>query len=135
MLKILIAEDDLASRKYLSKLLSQYGECDIVVDGLETIEAYIISMKDRKPYDLILLDIMLPKIDGVKVLKSIRELETQKFILPEKRVKIVMTTALAEAELVQAAFEYGCDAYVSKPINIEKLNEILENLGFLSNKS
>ena len=38
-MKILIAEDDLASRKFLHKFLSQYGECDLVVDGMETLDA------------------------------------------------------------------------------------------------
>ena len=64
MLKILIAEDDLISRKFLSKFLSQYGECDIVVDGLEAIDAYMLAMREKKPYDLICLDIMMPKLDG-----------------------------------------------------------------------
>lgn len=131
MLKILIAEDDLASRKFLSKFLSQYGECDLVIDGLETIDAYMLSMRERNPYDLICLDIMMPKIDGVKVLKAIRDLERQKGILPEKRVKIIMTTALAEAELVQTAFDYGCEAYASKPIDTAKLLEVMVKLGLI----
>lgn len=128
MLKILIAEDDLVSRKFLSKFLSQYGECDIVVDGLEAIDAFMISMKDREFYDLICLDIMMPKIDGVKVLKAIRDLETQKGILPGKRSKIIMTTALSEAQLVHTAFEYGCEAYASKPIDVDKFKQVLKNL-------
>lgn len=132
MLRILVAEDDLASRKFLSKFLSQFGECDVVVDGMETIDAYMISMREKKPYDLICLDIMMPKIDGVKVLKTIRELETQKGMLPEKRVKVIMTTALGETALVQAAFDYGCEAYASKPIDTEKLVEVMNKLGLIS---
>lgn len=131
MLKILVAEDDLASRKFLSTFLSQYGDCDMVVDGLEAIDAYMISMRDKHPYDLICLDIMMPKLDGVKVLKAIREIETNKFILPEKRVKIIMTTALSEAELVQEAFQYGCEAYASKPINTAKFTEVMQKIGLV----
>jgi len=131
MIRILIAEDDMVSRKFLSKFLSQYGECDTVVDGLEAIDAYILAMKERTPYDLVCLDIMMPKIDGVRVLKAIRELETQKGILPEKRAKIIMTTALGEAGLVQTAFEYDCEAYASKPIDTEKLVEVMKKLGLI----
>ncbi|MGB4659137.1 MAG: response regulator [Mobilitalea sp.] len=127
-MKILIAEDDLASRKFLFKFLLQYGECDFVVDGLEALDAFLISLKERKPYDLICLDIMMPKVNGVKVLKSIRDLETQRGILPEKRSKIIMTTALAETDYVQNAFEIGCDAYIAKPIDTTKLVEILNDL-------
>lgn len=130
-MRILIAEDDLTSRKFLLKYLSQYGECDVVVDGLEALDAFMISIKDNNPYDLICLDIMMPKVDGVKVLKNIRDIEIQKNILPEKRSKVIMTTALAETQFVQKAFEFGCNAYAAKPIDIEKLNEVLKNLELL----
>lgn len=130
-MKILIAEDDLISRKFLFKVLSRYGECDLVVDGLEALDAYLLSLKESKPYDLICLDIMMPKVDGVKVLKIIRDLEEQKGIPPEKRAKIIMTTALAETQYVQNAFDIGCDAYAAKPIDIEKMTEVLANLGLI----
>ncbi len=130
-MRILIAEDDLISRKFLFKFLSEYGECDLVVDGLETLDAFLISLKENKPYDLICLDIMMPKVDGVKVLKHMKELETQKGILPEKRAKVIMTTALAETQFVRDAFELGCDAYAAKPIDTAKFTEVLEKLGLI----
>jgi len=130
-MKILIAEDDLASRKFLNKFLSQYGECDLVVDGLEAIDAYMIAQKEEQPYDLICLDIMMPKVDGVKVLKAIRDIEAQKGIAPDQRTKIIMTTALSEAKLVQTAFEYSCDAYASKPIDTNKLIEVMQKLNLI----
>ena len=127
-MRILIAEDDLVSRKFLYKFMSQYGECDLVVDGLEALDAFLMSVKDNNPYDLICLDIMMPKVDGVKALKAIRDLESQKGILPGKRAKVIMTTALAETQLVQDAFKIGCEAYAAKPIDIEKLTDVLEKL-------
>ena len=133
-MRILIAEDDMTSRKFLFKFLSTYGECDIVVDGLEALDAVLISMKENKLYDLICLDIMMPKVDGVKVLKHIKDLEKQKGILAEKRSKIIMTTALAEAQFVQNAFEIGCDAYAAKPIDTDKLVEVLIKLGLVQNQ-
>lgn len=129
-MRILVAEDDMVSRKFLARFLSQYGECDIVVDGLEALDAFLISIREEKRYDLICLDIMMPKVDGVKVLKAIRELETQKGILPEKRSKVIMTTALAETQFVQDAFEIGCEAYAAKPIDTGKLVDVLLKLGF-----
>lgn len=127
-MRILIAEDDLTSRKFLFKYLSQYGECDIVVDGLEALDAFMISIKDNKPYDLICLDIMMPKVDGVKVLKNIRDIEIQKNFASDQRTKIIMTTALAETQFVQKAFEYGCNAYAAKPIDMEKFDEVLKRM-------
>lgn len=130
-MRIMIAEDDLVSRKFLFKFLSQYGECDLVVDGLEALDAFLMSIKDDKPYDLICLDIMMPKVDGVKVLKSIRDYENQKNMAPEKRAKVIMTTALAETQFVQNAFDIGCDAYAAKPIDIAKFVEVLHKLGLV----
>ena len=130
MKKILIVEDDMVSRKFLNRFLKQYGECDMVVNGLEAIDAYLISIKEEAPYQLICLDIMMPKVDGVKVLKAIRDMEVQNKMDADKKAKIIMTTALGETQTVKMAFDYGCDAYASKPIDIEKLSEVLEKLGF-----
>lgn len=130
-MRILIAEDDLVSRKFLFKFLSQYGECDQVVDGLETLDAFLLSMKENNPYDLICLDIMMPKVDGVKALQAIRDYENQKGVLPEKRSKVIMTTALAETHYVNHAFEIGCEAYAAKPIDTDKLVEVLKKLGLI----
>lgn len=132
-MRILIAEDDMTSRRFLSRFLSQYGECDVVVDGMEALDAYLISVKEKSPYDLICLDIMMPKVDGVRVLKAIRDFESQRGLLPEKRAKIIMITALAETDYVKKAFELGCEAYAAKPIDTEKLVEVMENLGVIKN--
>lgn len=127
-MRILIAEDDMASRKFLFKILSQYGECDLTVDGLEALNAFLLSLNENKRYDLICLDIMMPKVDGVKVLKTIRELERENKIASELRSKVIMTTALGETAYVQQAFDIGCEAYASKPIDVEKLVKVMEKL-------
>ena len=130
-MRILIAEDDLASRKFLYKFLCQYGECDIVVDGLEALDAFMIATEENNSYNLICLDIMMPRVDGIKALKTIRELETQKGITLENRAKIIMTTALSETKYVQNAFDYGCEAYAAKPIDTVKLVEVIKKLGLI----
>lgn len=131
-MKILVVEDDMISRRFLSKFLSQYGECDVVVDGMEALDAYLIAEKENEPYDLICLDIMMPKIDGVKVLKAIRDFEAQRGIAKEKRVKIIVTTALSDTEFVNQAFELGCEAYAAKPLDTEKLVEVMKELGVIN---
>lgn len=131
MKRILIAEDDMVSRKFLSKYLSRYGDCDLVVDGLEAINAYLLAWQDGLPYDLICLDVMMPKIDGIRVLKTIRDLERQNGVSETKKSKIIMTTVLGETEIVQSAFDYGCNAYASKPIDIKKLTNVLGKTGLI----
>lgn len=133
-MKILVVDDDFASRRFLAKFLSQYGTVDITVDGVEALDAYLLAENDNSPYDFICLDIVMPKVDGVKVLKSIRDYETSKGLMPDNRVKIIMTTALHETALVQQSFEFGCEAYIAKPIDTEKLIEVMIKLGLIEHK-
>ena len=73
-MKILIAEDDRLSRAFLKKAMEKYGACDVAVDGMEALDLYLESIKRQEPYDLLCLDIMMPKVDGLKTLKVIRDL-------------------------------------------------------------
>lgn len=132
-MKILIVEDDLSSRKFLYKFMSQYGECDITVDGMEGLDAYLIALNDGESYDLICLDIMMPKVDGVKVLKTIREIERQRNIEDDRKTKIIMTTALNDVDIVKDSFDSGCEVYANKPIDIKKMDNVMKKLNFKKN--
>ena len=129
-MKILIAEDDLVSRKILSKILSEYGECDITVDGIEAVDAFLMAWEEGEPYDLLCLDIMMPKIDGIKALKTIRDIEKKQGIKKEQRVKVMMVTALSDRETIKKSYQAGCEAYIAKPIDMEKLVSALNGMGF-----
>lgn len=131
VLRILIAEDDMASRRFLSKFLSSYGECDSTVDGTEALEAFMLAWDEGQPYDLICLDIMMPKMDGYKALKAIRQVESDKGVGEKERAKIIMTTALNETHHVYEAFDSGSEAYAAKPIDTQKLVEVLVKLGLV----
>jgi two-component system, chemotaxis family, chemotaxis protein CheY len=131
-MRILIAEDDYASRRYLQKLLSRFGQCDLTLDGMETLDAFMIAMDEDKPYELICLDIMMPKVDGIKTLKAIREIEKQRNINENKKVKVIMTTALNDTDVVKKAFDFGCEAYAVKPIDEEKFVEVMTKLGLVN---
>ena len=125
-MKVLIAEDDFASRKFMLRFFEKYGECDVTVDGKEAVEAYKMAIECGEPYDLICLDIMMPEMDGHQALKTIRKIEEEKGVAEDERVKIVMTTALSETRHVTKAFENGCTAYAGKPINQDKLEAMLK---------
>lgn len=132
-LKILIAEDDYVSRKFLYKFLSNYGECDITVDGMEAIEVFMMSLDEKAYYDLVCLDIMMPEVDGVKALKTIRLLEEEREVPKDKRAKIIMTTALNDTEKVMGSFDGGSEAYAVKPIDIDKFIDVMAKLGLIKN--
>ena len=130
-MRILIAEDDFASRKVILKFLSEYGECDVTVDGMEAIDAFMMALEDGDPYDLICLDVMMPIMDGYQALKNIRDIEREHNIPEEEMVKIIMTTALNEQKNVKKAFELGCTVYCAKPIDMNKLKNTLEMIGLV----
>ena len=127
-MKILIAEDDFASRKFMLRFLSKYGECDVTVDGMEAVDAFLMALDSDEGYDLVCLDIMMPELDGYQVLKTIRDIEKERNIPEEKASKIIMTTALNEGRNVTKAFELGCVAYAGKPIDQEKFENVLRKL-------
>lgn len=133
-MRILIAEDDRISRSFLQKFMQSYGEVDMAVDGMEAVDLYMDSIKQNNRYDLLCLDIMMPKVDGLKVLKVIRQLEKQQGISQENHLKIIMMTALADVGYVDEAFRQGCDAYASKPVDTDKVEEVMRNLGLIEEK-
>ena len=130
-MRILIAEDDFASRKALLRFLSAYGGCDVTVDGMEAIDAYLMALEEDNPYDLVCLDVMMPIMDGYQALKNIRDIEKEKNIPEDERAKVIMTTALNEEKNVKKAFELGCTVYCAKPVDMEKLKGMLEKLGLI----
>lgn len=89
------------------------------------------SLKNNEPYDLLCLDIMMPKVDGLKVLNVIRGLEKQHQVPVDQHLKVIMMTAIADMEYVGHAFQLGCDAYASKPIDTDKVLEVMQNLNLI----
>lgn len=127
-MKILIAEDDFASRKFMLRFLSQHGECDITVDGAEAVEAFEMALDENEGYDLVCLDIMMPVLDGYQALEKIRNIEDEKQVSEDRKAKIIMTTALSERKNVTKAFHLGCTAYAGKPIDQDKFENVLKKL-------
>lgn len=127
-MRILIVEDDFVSRNTMLRFLSNYGQCDISVNGQEALEAFTMAAKEDKAYDLICLGIIIPILDGFQVLKGIRDMEIELEIPNDKKAKIIMTTSLSEKKYVEKAFELGCTAYAGKPINQEKFVKTLKKL-------
>ena len=125
-MRILIAEDDFASRRFLEILLSQYGDCFSVVDGLEMLKVFYNGLKDNKIFDLICIDIMLPKVDGIKALSVIRETE-KKMKVSQKSI-IIMTSALNDDEIIKKCYQEGCNEYLWKPIKSEIIKKSIESL-------
>jgi two-component system chemotaxis response regulator CheY len=76
-IKILLVEDELTSMRILNSFLHPIGEVDIVVNGNVALTVVKKALENNQHYELIFLDIMMPKLDGISTLKKIRQLETQ----------------------------------------------------------
>jgi len=113
--KILIVDDEPVSITMLKRTLEKNGyEVITASNGQEGLEAY-----HAQPFDLIILDAMMPGIDGLKVLETIRKEEESKGTPHDKGIHIIMLTSLKEAWM--EAFCRGCDDYLVKPYDVSKL--------------
>ena len=118
-LKILLAEDNLINQKLVIKLLEKLGyTIDLAVNGLEVIE-YV----DNKDYDIILMDMQMPKMDGIDATKYI----IKKY--PDKKFKIIALTANAMLEDKNKCLKAGMNDYLSKPIIMDDLQKVLIKWG------
>ena len=129
-MRILVADDDRLNRKYLVEFLSVYGDCDEVGDGLAAVGAYRSALEEGRPYELLCLDIMMPQMDGIEVLRRVQKVYEE---FGEETAgappKVIMMTAVEDMEHINESFELGCDAYASKPIDMEKVREVMQSLG------
>ena len=128
-MRILIAEDDLASARYMEGLMARHGECLIVSDGEQAVAAFEAALDEGRPFQLVCLDIMMPQKSGQEALQEIRALEQQRGVKSSQETKVVMTTALGDVRSVMGAYKEGATAYVTKPIMPERMFETLRNLG------
>jgi CheY-like chemotaxis protein len=117
-LRILLAEDNVVNQKLALRLLSQMGyRADLASNGIEAIESV-----ERQTYDLVLMDVQMPEMDGLEASRRI----TAKW-KPNERPRIVAMTANAMQGDREACFAAGMDDYVTKPIRVEALVEALRS--------
>jgi CheY-like chemotaxis protein len=115
-LRILIAEDNVLNQKLALGLLAKLGyEAEVVETGVAALEAL-----DRKRYDVVLMDVQMPELDGLEATRRIRQRS------PHGPPRIVAMTANALQEDRDACFAAGMDDYLAKPIRIEQLAAALE---------
>ena len=115
--KVLLAEDERNLREITSSYLERNGfAVDAVSNGIEAMHAV-----DRKVYDIIILDIMMPLKDGIEVCKYIRK----KYDVP-----VIFLTALSQEQDIVSGYEVGADEYITKPVSmpilVAKMNALMK---------
>ncbi|MDY6973615.1 MAG: response regulator, partial [Thermodesulfobacteriota bacterium] len=114
--RVLYAEDNPVNQQLGQKMLERmgYDRVEIAADGLEAVKA----VKENGPYDIILMDIQMPNMDGLEATKKIREMETD-------RTSIIALTANAMKGDREACLYAGMDDYLAKPFKREELQRLI----------
>ncbi len=125
---ILIAEDDDGHYVLTRNLLHRSGienEMIRLVDGQETLEFFRqdnLQARDAQCPYILLLDIRMPKVDGLKVLETVKK-------KPElKKMPVIMVTTCSDAQQIQHCRELGCDSYIIKPVTNKLVKQIMKYL-------
>ena len=129
-LKILIAEDNVVNQKITLLMLAQMGyDCDVVNNGLE-----VLTTLEQVSYDLVFMDIQMPKMGGLEATKHICEKYGKE--LDKKPVIIAMTAGAMESDR-NICLKTGMNDYISKPVKVETLQKLLRHWGrkILANKN
>jgi len=111
-LRILLADDSPDNRLLIAAYLEKTQfHLDEVADGVAAVEKF-----QQNHYDLVLMDIQMPKLDGYAATRAIRELERRATCCRQGPIPIIALTASAVGEAIDDAFEAGCDLHVAKPV-------------------
>lgn len=117
-MKILLAEDDPVNRKVALLMLTKLGyHADVVSNGAEAVAALV-----QKHYDVVLMDVQMPKMDGLEATRAILDMNLA------DRPRILAMTAYALEGDRERCLNAGMDGYISKPVQIEELKRALQDL-------
>ncbi len=124
-ISILLVEDNKLNQRLMESSLSKFGFIiDVANNGLEAVEKYKAS---PEAYNLIIMDIMMPVMDGLEATRQIRIYEQKKKI----RIPIIALTANTFNADRDRCLSYGMDEYMAKPLNMDKLTKVFRELGII----
>ncbi len=125
-LSILVAEDNEINALLMRSLLGRLGHRVVITtNGEEALESWQAAKSAGTPYDLVLMDIQMPRLDGIETTRRLRGMEASE---PGRRTPILALTANTLVEDRYACFEAGMDGFLIKPLDRDKLAEALANL-------
>ncbi len=125
-LSILVAEDNEINALLMRSLLGRLGHHAVITtNGEEALESWLAAESGDAPYDLVLMDIQMPRLDGIETTKRIRAREAGQRV---RRTPILALTANTQVEDRYACFEAGMDGFLVKPLDRDKLADALAGL-------
>jgi PAS domain S-box-containing protein len=125
-LSVLVAEDNEINALLVRSLLAKMGHHAVIAtNGTAALESWLAATSAGAPYDLVLMDVQMPELDGIETAKRIRACEAGQ---PGRRTPILALTANALVEDRYACFEAGMDGFLIKPLDRDKLAEAVAGL-------
>ncbi len=124
-LRFLVVDDVATDRVVLRAMLSRFGHVDEAASGASALQLYRDAAASGEMYDLLLLDIMMPEMDGITFLNRVRAFERDEGL---PATPAVMTTATDRREYVEGARKAGAIGYLIKPLSFDKIVAVLEQL-------
>lgn len=115
-MRALVVDDVKPNCRVIQALLAKYGDCDAAHDGMSAIEAFRRAWVKSKPYQLLILDIMMPGMNGLQLLEVIRKMEDAMHVTDEERARILMVSAIDKPDMIVKARLFGIIGYLIKPI-------------------
>ena len=132
-MKTLLVDDNQIARLILNRFLSPFAQCDEAVTGEEGIEMFKQALASDKPYDLVVLDVIMPNKDGLEALHEMRQAE-RKTEVSAKPAAIMLATALTDPWKHLPAMSKDLSvATLTKPIFRNELMGKLKTMGLLNN--
>jgi len=134
MPRALIVDDSRYQRHLITQALSGLFEVEEAADGKEAVAMFAAARAAGRAFDLVVMDILMPVMDGHEALAEIRKLEQAAGVAEESRTPAVMLSSLDDpANMLRAQFDSGAQAYVTKPFQPRTLLEALASLGLTEN--
>jgi two-component system chemotaxis response regulator CheY len=132
-LRILLADVSMTSRLALERILAGYGHCDSAEDGMDALKVFTLALELGHPYDLVCIDLMLPRVGGIDAIKMMRRIEREMGVLKADAVKVIVITAVDNpAYIFEACYRGGANAYLYKPVDRLKLIAEMEKMGLIN---
>jgi CheY-like chemotaxis protein len=129
-MKILVADDDPVFTTLMESSLSQEHHTHCVHDGSDVLTAFIDGHRLKAPYDVILLDLDMPHMSGLKILEKIRKYEV-KHLMGSYQVFIAIVSGSHDSRTIRETIKLGCNHYFIKPITP---SDIVKKLSMVSPK-
>jgi signal transduction histidine kinase/DNA-binding response OmpR family regulator len=124
-LAVLVAEDNEINALLARHLMTRLGHRPIMAaTGSEAVDAFVAALDTGAPFDLVLIDLHMPGMDGIEAARRMRAVEPD-----DRRTPIIALTADADPEMRDACLAAGMDGFVTKPLDRDRLNAALADLG------